>query len=57
MPWTHWWNGPEGGILEDWNITSFPTIYVLDARGVIRFKGVRGERMTEAVEKLLAELK
>ena len=18
MPWTHWWNGNEGGILEDW---------------------------------------
>ena len=31
-------------------------IYVLDHKGVIRFKGVRGEKMTEAVEQLLGEM-
>ncbi len=56
MPWTHWWNGPSGGILKDWNVQFFPTIYVLDAKGVIRYKHVRGDELEKAVEKLLAEV-
>ena len=55
MPWTHWWNGSEGGILDTWNVTGFPTIYVLDAKGVIRFKNLRGERLEKAVNELLTE--
>jgi thiol-disulfide isomerase/thioredoxin len=57
MPWTHWWEGrKENGILKDWNVRFFPTIYILDAKGVIRYKNVRGKNMDEAVEKLLAEM-
>jgi thiol-disulfide isomerase/thioredoxin len=56
MPWTHWWNGQEGGILEDWDVQGFPTIYVLDARGVIRHKDLRGKPLEEAVNELLKEL-
>jgi thiol-disulfide isomerase/thioredoxin len=55
MPWTHWWNGIEGGILEDWEIHAFPTIYVLDAKGVIRYKGLRGKQLEDAVNELLKE--
>ena len=53
MPWTHWHNGSKGGMLDSWNIRFFPTIYVVDAKGVIRFKGVRGQAMDDAVDKLL----
>jgi thiol-disulfide isomerase/thioredoxin len=56
MPWTHWWNGNEGGILEDWNVRYFPTIYILDAKGIIRYKDLRGETMEEAVKTLLKEM-
>jgi thiol-disulfide isomerase/thioredoxin len=56
MPWTHWWNGLEGGILEDWDVQGYPTIYVLDAKGVIRYKDLRGEKLEEAVHKLLKEV-
>jgi hypothetical protein len=35
----------------------FPTVYVIDAKGVIRYKHVRGKDLEEAVEKLLAEKK
>jgi thiol-disulfide isomerase/thioredoxin len=56
MPWTHWHNGAVGGILEKWNVEYFPTIYVIDAKGVIRFKDVRGEAMDKAVETLLEEM-
>lgn len=55
MPWTHWWNGANGGILEDWNVEFFPTIYVLDTKGVIRHKNLRGEKLEEAVNELLKE--
>jgi len=56
MPWTHWWNGAAGGILSDLDVKFFPTIYVLDAKGVIRFKGVRENAMDAAVETLLKEI-
>jgi thiol-disulfide isomerase/thioredoxin len=56
MPWNHWWDGPEASILKTWNIRYFPTIYVIDAKGVIRHKGLRGEELEKAVEKLVAEV-
>ena len=35
---------------------SWPTIYVLDGTGKIRFKNVRGEAMDKAVDELLKEM-
>ena len=56
MPWTHWWEGQrDKGILKDWNVRFFPTIYVIDAKGVIRYKEIRGKELDEAVEKLVKE--
>jgi len=55
MPWTHWWSGSSGGILEDWDVQYFPTIYVIDSKGVIRHKDLRGEKLEKAVEELLKE--
>jgi thiol-disulfide isomerase/thioredoxin len=55
MPWKHWWNGL-GGMLEKWNVEYFPTIYVIDAKGVIRYKDVRGKDMDKAVDTLLKEM-
>jgi thiol-disulfide isomerase/thioredoxin len=57
MPWTHWWNGRSGGILEDWDVQYFPTLYVLDAKGVIRHKDLRGEELEKAVTGLIEEAK
>ncbi len=47
------WEGP---IQKAWNITSFPTLYVLDGQGVIRHKNPRGGELDKAVESLLAGL-
>jgi thiol-disulfide isomerase/thioredoxin len=55
MPWTHWWNGDRGGVLEKWNVKFFPTIYVIDAKGTIRFKNIREKELDEAVETLVKE--
>ena len=47
----------DGPLANTWNVNSWPTIYVLDAKGVIRYRDVRDQQMEEAVTKLLAELK
>ena len=56
MPWTHWWSGPEGKSMELLNIQHYPTIYVLDAKGVIRYTEIRGEELEKAVNTLLQEV-
>jgi hypothetical protein len=45
-----------GPIATKWGVTGWPTIYVLDAKGVIRAIGVRGTRMDRVVDQLLAEI-
>ncbi len=59
ITWRSFWNGggTSGPISSKWNVSGWPTIYVMDAKGVIRYKGVRGKAMDEAVDTLLAEIK
>jgi len=59
ITWRSFWDGGSrsGPIATKWNVTGWPTIYVIDAKGVIRFKGVRGDAMDKAVDELLAEMK
>jgi hypothetical protein len=45
-----------GPLATKWNVHSWPTIFVLDAKGVIRYKDVRGEDMDKAVDELVAEV-
>jgi hypothetical protein len=45
-----------GPLATRWNVNGWPTIYVLDAEGKIRFRDVRDEAMEKAVDELLAEL-
>jgi len=58
ITWTQVWdNGStQGPISTAWGVHQFPTIYVLDANGVIRYRDVREEAMSNAVEELLKEL-
>ena len=59
ITWRSFWNGEEGTrgpISTKWNVRGWPTIYVLDAEGVVRYKNVRGDDMDRAVETLLAEV-
>lgn len=58
ITWRSWWDGgsTNGPIAKQWNVSGWPTIYVLDHQGAIRYKGVRGESMDKAVDTLLAEL-
>src|SRR5262249_33628345 len=59
ITWRSFWNGPKGTsgpISEAWHVRGWPTIYVLDGAGVIRYRNVRGEDMDRAVDQLLSEL-
>jgi hypothetical protein len=56
ITWRSFWNGPggtEGPISTLYNIGGWPTIYVLDAKGIIRYKGLRGPALDAAVDTLL----
>jgi thiol-disulfide isomerase/thioredoxin len=56
VTWRWWWDGGgrEGPIASAWNVQAWPTIYVLDARGVIRYKG--HEELAEKLDRLVGEL-
>jgi len=56
--WRSWWDGGGvgGPIATRWKITRWPTVYVIDAQGVIRFQDVRGPELDRAVDTLLAEI-
>jgi peroxiredoxin len=58
MGWTHVVDGPEGPIQQRYEVGSLPTIYVLDARGTIRFAGMGAQpagKIERWVEQLLEE--
>jgi hypothetical protein len=61
ITWRSFWNGKEGTggpISSAWNVRGWPTLYVIDHRGVIRHKylGSPGDKvLDEAIEKLVRE--
>ncbi len=45
-----------GPIAQRWNVHGWPTIYVLDAKGVIHARDLRGAELDRLVDSLLAEM-
>ena len=59
ITWRSFWNGPAGTrdqISGRFGVRGWPTIYIIDHDGVIRFMNKRGGAMDEAVDELLAEM-
>jgi peroxiredoxin len=58
ITWPFFWDGgnTNGPIAKKYKVRGWPTIYVIDHNGVIRYKNVRGEQMDQAVDTLLKEL-
>ncbi len=61
--WRNWFDGggKEGPIATKWQIAAWPTVYVLDAKGVIRYIEANGEtpdekQLDDVIDKLLQEL-
>jgi thiol-disulfide isomerase/thioredoxin len=57
LNWPSWYDGgSEGGrIQQRWQIYGFPTLFVIDHKGIIRHKNLRGAKLQAAVEQLLRE--
>lgn len=58
IPWRSFWNGADGidgPITTSWNVRAWPTVYILDPKGTIRFKQLRREELDEPIEQLVVE--
>jgi hypothetical protein len=53
ITWPTFLDSRDGPIYKNWNIRSWPSVYVLDAQGVIRYRGPRGTELKKAVQELL----
>jgi hypothetical protein len=40
LSWRSWWDGPDGPIAAQWKVEAYPTVFLIDHRGVIRFESV-----------------
>lgn len=61
ITWRSWWDDGNkfGPIQTKWQVEQRPAIFILDAKGVIRYKStpnVNGEDLGQLVDALLAEL-
>lgn len=56
VTWQNWNDGQRGPITEQYRVESFPTLYVLDHEGIIRYRDVRGDQLTKAVKELVANV-
>src|SRR4051794_28280369 len=57
ITWPVWWDkSTDGPIAKAWNIEGWPTIFVLDSKGIIRYIDVRGEELDKAVDELMKEV-
>ena len=55
--WRSWWDASAKNepISKTWNVRGWPTGYVIDQKGIIRYKNLKGRELEEAVEQLLQE--
>ena len=57
ITWRNWWDGGEGDgggrISKEWSIKQWPSIFVLDHKGIIRGKNLSGEQLDATVADLL----
>jgi len=47
--------GKNGIISDEWSVEYWPTVYVIDHKGVIRFKNLGAEELDKAIDKLVKE--
>jgi peroxiredoxin len=58
ITWANIYDGPvgEGALAKAWNVHTWPTIYVLDHEGTIRYRDVRGQALEDAVTELVKKV-
>jgi peroxiredoxin len=53
ITWRCWYDGMDGPIARRWNIRGWPTVYVLDAQGIIRHYEPDDEKLSGIVDALV----
>jgi len=62
ITWPNIWGGPtsDNSIARDWQVAGWPTIYLIDHEGMIRYSSatsnLRGESLEKAIEELLGKV-
>ncbi len=58
MPWVHWWDGADNKVQQTFKVRAFPTLYLIDHKGVIRRKWIGSPKpavLDDAIEELVKE--
>ena len=56
VTWRCWWEGQESGLnRQRWKVNEIPSVFVIDAGGIIRAKEVEGKALDAVVEALVKE--
>jgi Thioredoxin-like len=57
LTWRSWWDAKDDGpIATAYNVSAWPTLHLIDHKGVIRYFNLGSTKIDEAIDKLLAEL-
>jgi hypothetical protein len=57
ITWRSFWNGPRGPsgpIAAKWKVEAWPSIFLIDHEGVIRYIDPEGDELDRAIDKLVA---
>ena len=55
LPWDSWADGSSGPIAAQWNVDSWPTIFLIDGNGIIRYIDPPPQDMDDDIEQLIGE--
>ncbi len=55
LNWRSWWDGEHGPLAQKFQVNSFPHLYVIDHKGVIRYKNVSANELESVVARLLED--
>jgi hypothetical protein len=58
LSWRSWYDGPDGPICREWKVVGFPSLFLIDAKGAVRYQheGQPGdEELEREIETLLEE--
>ena len=54
LTWDSWADGMGGPIARQWKVHSYPTIFIIDSKGIIRAKG-HGDDVADMLDQLIKE--
>jgi hypothetical protein len=56
--WRYWIATPENGIVARWEVRGYPTVFLIDQKGIVRYRhegAPSGEELDAQIDRLLAE--